>query len=261
MSFWDGKNVFVAAYNFKGDPLWNKPMGHFSSQHGAGASPILYRDKVIFYNDMDKDDFKTKQPVPNPAILYALNKKTGEVVWEMPREAFRACYAAPFILDEGKSAPELIVTSTTSIVSYNPEDGTPNWTWRWKFKGMPLRTIGATLYQDGMLFACSGDGGGDRLMNAITLGGNGKNAQPTLAWSNPKDFPYVPCLLGRGDHVYFVNDSGFAGCYVAKTGKRAWFERLPGATFTASPVLVGDKIYAPSEEGEVYVFTRRARRL
>jgi outer membrane protein assembly factor BamB len=254
VSFWDGKDIFLVAYNFKGDLLWNKPLGRFSSQHGAGASPILFRDKVIFYNDMDKEDFKTKQPVARPSTLYALSKKTGDVVWELPRAAFRACYSAPFILENPGLPPELIVTSTTSIVSYRPDDGARNWSWNWKFKGKPLRTIGGSHYQDGILFACSGDGDGSRQMFAVALDGMGKNAKPRSIWDNSKDFPYVPCLLGRGEHVYFVNDGGVAGCYEAKTGKRVWFERFPDTSFTASPVLIDDKIYAPSEEGDVYVF-------
>ena len=204
--FWDGRDIFLVAYNFKGDLLWKKPLGPWVSQHGAGASPILFRDKVIFYNDMDKENNKTKAPVPKPSTLYALNKKTGDVVWELPREAFRACYSAPFILENPDSAPELIVTSTTSIVSYNPDDGSQNWTWHWTFKGMPLRTIGGTHYLDGMLFNCSGDGTGPRHMNAVVLGGAGKNATPRQVWENNKDFPYVPCLLSRGGYLYFVND-------------------------------------------------------
>ena len=77
-----------------------------------------------------------------------------------------------------------------------------------------------------------------------------------MLWSNNKDFPYVPCLLTRGEHVYFVNDAGFAGCYEAKTGKRVWFERMESNVhFTASPILIGDKVYAPSEEGDVFVFS------
>ena len=149
----------------------------------------------------------------------------------------------------------MIVTSTTSIVSYNPDTGAENWTWHWKFKGMPLRTVASTVYHDDMLFARYGDGNGDRLMNAILLSDGGKGGHPRKVWENHKDFPYVPCLLTHGPHVYFANDGGFAGCYEAKTGKRVWFERLAGSTFTASPVLIGDKVYAPSEDGDVYVFT------
>jgi outer membrane protein assembly factor BamB len=261
VSFWDGKDTFLAAYNFKGDLLWNRPLGHWVSQHGAGASPILFRDKVIFYNDMDKEEQKTKRPVAKPATLYALSKKTGDIIWEMPREAYRACYSAPFILETPGAAPELIVTSTTSITSYNPDDGSQNWRWNWKFKGMQLRTISATHYVDGTLLACSGDGGGDRHMCAIALDGVGKDAHPHQIWENRKDFPYVPCLVTKGEHVYFVNDAGFVGCYEFKTGKRIWFERLPGATFTASPVLIDGKVYASSEEGDVYVFAASPKSL
>ena len=37
------------------------------------------------------------------------------------------------------------------------------------------------------------------------------------------------------------------------TGKQMWLERLPETTFTSSPVLIDGKMYAPSEEGDVYV--------
>src|SRR5581483_2520208 len=80
--FWDGKDVIMTAYNFKGDLLSQRNLGIWVSQHGTGTSPILYRDLVIYANDMDKEDPDTKAPVPRPSMLYALNKKTGEVVWQ-----------------------------------------------------------------------------------------------------------------------------------------------------------------------------------
>ena len=104
-----------------------------------------------------------------------------------------------------------------------------------------------------MLFACSGDGGGDRHMIALRLQGAGPRTKVELAWQNKRDFPYVPTLLMRGEHLYFVNDKGMAGCYEARTGKRVWFERLPEAEFTSSPVLIDGKMYAASEGGEVFV--------
>src|SRR6202035_856269 len=60
-------------------------------------------------------------------------------------------------------------------------------------------------------------------------------------------------MLIRGEHVYYVNDQGIAGCQVAKTGENVWTQRL-GANVTASPVLIDGNIYAASEEGDVYVF-------
>src|SRR4051812_21428461 len=104
--FWDGQDVHMNAYSLKGDPLWSKNIGVFVSQHGAGASPILYKDKVILANDMDLNDSRAKvKPVPKPATVYAFDKKTGNIVYELPREAFRACYSPPYFWERPGMAP------------------------------------------------------------------------------------------------------------------------------------------------------------
>src|SRR5205823_776609 len=152
--FWDGKDVHMVAYDFAGNRKWAKNLGPFISQHGSGASPILYKDKLIFANDMDKED-KNKNLVERPSILVAFNKTTGDILWETPREANRACYSAPMILQRKGQPDELIVTSTTAVTSYNPEDGKPNWEWHWTFAKMALRTITTSIHVDGMLFVTS----------------------------------------------------------------------------------------------------------
>jgi outer membrane protein assembly factor BamB len=65
--------------------------------------------------------------------------------------------------------------------------------------------------------------------------------------------PYVPSLLAWGDHLYWVNDGGIAGCTVAATGESVWTERL-GGNVIASPILVDGKVYAVNEDGDVFVF-------
>lgn len=253
--FWNGKDIILTAYNFKGDKIWDRNLGEFVSQHGAGASPIIYKDLVIF--SIDKDAFreavKKIGPIENPSTLYAFDKKTGKTVWETPREAVRACYSVPFLLQNPGMPDELIVTSTTAITSYDPLTGKSIWYWNWTFAKDPLRTIGATVHTNGILMACSGDGSGERLMVAVALNGQGKNAKPDRIWDNKKEFPYVTCMLTKGDHVYFVNDLGRAGCFEVKTGKKVWFETLPDTKFYASPLLIDGNIYACSEQGDVYV--------
>ncbi|MBM3997518.1 MAG: hypothetical protein FJ303_25735, partial [Planctomycetes bacterium] len=68
------------------------------------------------------------------------------------------------------------------------------------------------------------------------------------------DFPYVTCMLVHGEHVYFVNDLGRAGCFHVKTGKKMWFETIPDTKFYGSPIMINGKIYACSDKGDVYVF-------
>ena len=105
-----------------------------------------------------------------------------------------------------------------------------------------------------MIVVNSGDGGGDRCTVAITPGSK-NGTRSGLLWESkrPKFMPYVPCFLSRGEHLYWVSDDGYAGCAVAKTGELVWRERL-GGDITASPVLIGDKVYATNEAGDVFVF-------
>ena len=73
------------------------------------------------------------------------------------------------------------------------------------------------------------------------------------AWEN-KIRVYVPSLLEHRGYVYAVQDSDFAFCWKFDTGKEMWKspERMGG--FSASPVLVGENIYATNESGRTYVF-------
>jgi outer membrane protein assembly factor BamB len=48
-------------------------------------------------------------------------------------------------------------------------------------------------------------------------------------------------------------DAGTAACWASDTGKELWKARL-GGTFSASPVLAGNRIYATNEAGETFVF-------
>lgn len=255
VSFWDGKNVHVSAYDFHGEALWTKNLGGFNSQHGAGASPILYQDKLILANDMDKDDFYTKVPNPRPSMLIALDKKTGRLLWETARVAERACYSAPFLLSRpGRKDPELVVTSSTAVTGYNIENGEKLWEARgWQEHALkaPMRTVASPALVGDVLCVCSGGDAG-RFAVGLAVPGPGKKEAERL-WENRKDFPYVPSPVARGEHLYFVNDAGFAGCYHAATGKRVWFERIAEG-FHASPLLIDDKVYAASTSGDVHVF-------
>jgi outer membrane protein assembly factor BamB len=105
-----------------------------------------------------------------------------------------------------------------------------------------------------MVFFTGGNGPGDRHAVAVNLTAIGSTHSPELAWETRKDFPYVPCLLSRGEYLYFINDAGIAGCYVAKTGEKVWNNRLPGGGVSASPVMVENRIYAFSENGHAFVF-------
>ena len=238
--FWNGKTIAMYAFDMEGKQLGSATWG-LQRQHGFGASPVVYNGLVFLHNEQD-----------GKATLIALHAKDGKIAWQVPREAFRACYSTPFILKESDKA-ELIVTSTAGIAGYDPATGEERWGWTWKFDGMALRTVASSVYRDGIVYASSGDGKGDRHAVAVKKGDKGDVTKTNLLWENKKQLPYVPTMLPWGEHLYFVNDAGMAGCAEAKTGKMVFFERLAGKVY-ASPVLIDGKVYVVAENGDVLVF-------
>jgi outer membrane protein assembly factor BamB len=243
--FWDGSAVSLYAFDFQGIQIWKHDLGGFTSQHGPGASPIVDDGKIFFLFDQDNDYWLTPS-----SKLVALDAMSGKTVWEVQRRAFRACYSTPFILDNSERGRELIVGSTAGIAAYQPQSGKENWSWTWTFDRMPLRTVGSPIFGQGLIFANSGDGSGERNAVAVRPGDHGS---AKLVWENKKILPYVPSMLAWEDYLFAVNDKGLAVCYLGKTGKPVWNEHLANG-FSASPVLIDGRIYALSEDGEVFVF-------
>lgn len=240
--FWSGKVMTLAAFSLDGEPVWQQPFGGHKSQHGAGISPMVFEGNVYVANDQDE-----------AAELLAFDAKSGKQVWSQPRKPFRACYSTPLILQKENQDPQLIVGSTAGVTSYEPATGKVNWDWAWTFTGKALRTVASPILSQGMVFACSGDGDGSRESVGVIAEGKGELGKSHLVWQKTKTFPYVPNMLARGEHIYFVNDKGRASCIVARTGQEVWNETL-GGDFTSSPVMINGKIYAINEEGKVFVF-------
>src|SRR5262249_27028135 len=138
--------------------------------------------------------------------------------------------------------------------SYEPKTGSQIWHFTWPFGQRALRTVASPVYCHGLILATSGDGDGSRDAIAIQPGGKGDVSKTNLVWRNSqKGLPYVPTMVSRGEHAYFVNDMGVACCLEVATGKTLWQERL-GTGQSASLILVDDKIYAAAEDGDIYVF-------
>ena len=78
----DGRRVYalfgnagLLAVDFNGDQVWHYSFGATSNYHGPGGSPLLYRDRVIFYQDQRSDSF-----------VAAIDAKTGKLLWKTPRQ-------------------------------------------------------------------------------------------------------------------------------------------------------------------------------
>lgn len=239
---WDGAELSVHAFTPTGEPLWTRDLGKFSSQHGAGHSPILVDGRVILSNDQD-----------GQAEMVALDAETGAVVWKTPRTPTKANYSTPLLVQRPGAPVEVLIAGTPGVATYDLQSGSETWKWIWKSNTKQLRSVGSPIFSNGLVIFSGGNGPGDRQVAAVRLHGSGDVTATHVAWETHKVFPYVPCMLTRGEHIYFVNDGGIAGCFVAQTGEAVWTKRLGEGTFYASPLMAAGRIIAPAENGTVFV--------
>jgi outer membrane protein assembly factor BamB len=229
--------LHVTATDLDGKVVWQTKAGPYTSQHGNGSSPVLYKKTVIVVADSLKGSF-----------LAALDQATGEVVWKIDRPVTgrHGSYESPVVaMIAGQ--PQLIVQGTRVTTSYDPATGKV----LWSCDG-PAEVTGCTpAFDDKHVFATGGFP--EREILAIRADGSGDVTKTHIAWRTKKGVTYVPSPLYHAGRLYVVNDQGMATCFDAKRGREVWSERLGGA-FTSSLVLAGDLIYATSEEGKTYVF-------
>lgn len=229
-SFLDRDKMFIAAYDFQGNKLWETRPGPFASVHGYSSSPILYKELVIVNGDHDGQGY-----------LVALNRKTGETVWKTPRPNNTRSYCTP-IIREVNGTPHLMLSGSKCVASYNPDTGAQQWI----MDGPTEQFVAAPVFNGKLLFITSGFP--ELHILAIRPDGSGKVGEGNIAWRTRRGAGYVPSPILSGPYFLNVTDGGFLGCWMADTGEQLWNERTAGHT-SSSPVSGGDRIYLQSDKG------------
>jgi outer membrane protein assembly factor BamB len=239
--FVSADQFLVKAFDHAGKELWSKNLGAFNSQHGHGASPVLYENKLIVTNDQDAT-----------SSVVALDIKTGQPVWECPRKPAKegTAYGTPCIVERNGKTELLLTSRSHGISSLDPKTGSENW----EADVFDKRSVASPVVVGDLVVGSCGSGAGTgNFLVAVRLGGKGDVTSSNVAYTIRKSTPYVPTPLAQGNRLYLVSDGGIASAIDAPTGKTIWSERI-GDTFYGSPVMVDGKIYVCSAKGEMVVF-------
>lgn len=229
----------VKAFDHAGKEQWSLNLGSFNSEHGHGASPLLYEGKLIVQNDQIDE-----------GSIVAIDVKSGKIAWKLPRRANeKSSFSSPCLLERKGKAPELLTLSTSyGISSVDPRSGVLNW----EARVFDKRCVSSPVIAGDLVIGTCGEGSGANTVVAVKLGGKGDVTSSHVAWKIQKSAPYVPTPLVSGDRVYLLHDKGFISCAEASTGKILWNDRV-GGSFYGSPILAGGKLYALSMQGEAIV--------
>lgn len=238
----DGERVYVSFFNDEevqltalslgdGTPIWQVTAGPFKElfNFGYAPSPLLYGDLVIVSSDFKRGGF-----------LAAYDKRTGTEVWRTPRTGSTS-YSSPIVGRVG-GRDQLLISGDKRISSYDPATGRP----LWSAKAVTEATCGTLVWDEERVFGSGGFPGKETA--AVMADGSGR-----VVWKN-KEKSYEQSMLVHDGYLYTVNDGGIGYCWDATTGEEKWEARVSIGAISASPLLVGDRIYASFENGVTVVF-------
>jgi outer membrane protein assembly factor BamB len=239
----DGVRVYASfgsvlvALGLDGKLVWRQELGSIANYHGPAGSPLLYRDRVIVYQDQSRGSF-----------IAAFDAATGRQIWRTPRQA-SVGWGTPIAIRMG-ARDEIIVNGQDRVQSYDPAKGTELWSCR----GTSSEVIPTPVVGVGLVFCSSGRVGPTL---AIRPGGSGDVSRSHLAWSSQRGSPFVPSPILVGNELYMINDmASIVTALEATTGRSLWQGRLGVATqegFSASPVAVDGKLFFTNDDGETFV--------
>ncbi len=228
-----------------GEVLWkNTDLPHDHGKNGPGSSPILWRDLLILNCDGTVHRYVT-----------ALNKKTGKTVWRTERSNgadlegkagdLKKAYHTPTVI-RVNDREELISMGAFRLGGYDPATGKELW-----YVDIPgFSNVTRPVYGHGLVYLATG------FMKpefwAIRPGGSGDVSATHVAWKMARQAPQKPSPVLIGNEVYMVADNGIVTCMDAREGTIHYSERL-GGEFSASPLVMGDRIYFFDQAGKVTV--------
>jgi outer membrane protein assembly factor BamB len=244
----DGKLVYsvfgdgsIAAVNYSGRVVWTNREHRHYSQHGLGASPVLWRDLLIMPYDgsAEEGDLKVGWQKPwDRSFIVALDKSTGKVRWKGRRGLSRIAHVTPNIVEHA-GKPQLVSAAGDVVQGFDLADGELLWSARSQGEGV----VPSVVVGDSMVFTSSGFE--KPAVRGIRIGGE-------IAWEQTRGVPKIPSFVYSKGLLFTIAENGIAMCMKADSGEIVWQERV-GGEYSASPVLVGERIYLLSEAGETTV--------
>lgn len=224
--------------------LWETDFGDMFSKHGhgEGASPALGGDIIAINWDHEEESF-----------VAALDKRTGEERWRVPRPGEGTSWSSPIVvnLEEG---PQLVVAATGAIRGYDLATGREIW----RASGLSDNVVATPVFGDGIVYALSSYT--FRSGMAIDIRGASGDLDGTdhILWRRHDRTPYVPSpLLVDGILYFFAHYQGVLTRAVGRTGSEPTgpFRLEQLREIYASPVAAPGRVYVLERNGLAMVLS------
>lgn len=232
-------------FTVDGEKKWSRDLGEFPGGWGIAASPILLDGKVIQNCDSMGE-----------SSLLAVDIKTGETVWQTPRETKpRGGWSTPILIEfDGKK--ELVLNGEFGVRGYDPETGKE----LWFCEGFNGRGAPVPEFDGEFLYVVNGKPGDTY---CVKPGGSGNVTATHRVWNagrkGGRDLP-SPAVVD--DFLVISSMSGITTCYDTATGDAFYSERLgEGIQVAAGPLVANGLVYLQTVDGGDVIVIRPGKTL
>ena len=237
----------VLACTLDGKRLWHRNLGPVLSRWGNGGSPVLYGEQLIVFHGPG-----------TPSILYSLNKKTGETLWETAETPINSpifgSWSTPVVLKVGKRdqlvmpLPGDEIKSPGYFKGYDPDSGKV----LWKVDGLGNEIYAMPIIGQSKNIVVGVSGHNGPTM-AIRPGGKGNATKTNLLWRTEKKNPQrVGSGIIHDGLLYLADATGIIQCLDVQSGEVIFRERL-GGNLWGSILLADGKLHVSNLEGDTFV--------
>lgn len=231
----------------------------------SNSSPVSFGDLVYVSTSNGHDESHVNVPSPFAPDIIALNKHTGELVWE------NADPAGEKILHGQWSAPMVCEVDGVNMVVMGIGDG-----WLrsfeagtgellWEFDTNPKdavwprtrnNVISTPVMYDGLIYIANGQdpehGEGVGHLYAVDPTKRGDITESGRVWHYDKIRRSISTAAVQDGILYYPDFSGFFHCLDAKTGEVHWVHDMFAAVWS-SPMIIDQNVYLGDEDGDVVV--------
>jgi outer membrane protein assembly factor BamB len=224
--------------------VWQRrdlPCNHY---RGAGSSPILHSNLLIFH--MDGFDYQ---------YAVALDRKSGETVWKADRQVdygtdngdYYKAFSTPLVIAVGQRQ-QLISPASMACLSLDPLTGKELWRVRYDEHSTTVRPV----FDGERIFLSTGFSKAKLL--CVDVSGRGDVTQTHVVWSEHRGVGCKPSPVLVDGKLFVLTDDGILSRFNPETGESGWRTRL-GGSFSASLVASSDRLIALDHDGKGYVFS------
>ncbi|MBP86622.1 MAG: hypothetical protein CMJ64_07900 [Planctomycetaceae bacterium] len=242
----DPDGDLLCATTSSGDVLWRRSFledfgGRMMSGRGYGESPLIDGDKLIC------------TPGGPDAMLVALNKRTGELIWRS---------AIPELGDKGRDGAgfsSIVISQAAGIRQYvqlvgrgliGIDASSGRFLWGYNSISNGTANIPTPVARGDFVFAANGYHAGCVLLRLVSDDDRGVKAEEAYAHSGGKFQNHHGGVVLIGDHIYggHGSNNGLPTCMEFETGTIQWKRRGPG-TGSAALVYADGHLYFRYQNG------------